>query len=604
MIFSDYFNKMSLSRYLVVFKLLSSLLQSKDDLAMRKRFYFAQLLVLLTIILNVLTPFVYGHVIDALNITHPLEVVFCILLGYGLIWTMSQVLVQIRAIIAFKVVRRVIRKLSFKLFVHLHQLSLRYHLDRKTGAITTCIDRIEYSVTALFWHFIFYLIPTLVEVTLIQFVLLHYFAWYYAAILSLGIIAFVLFTVFCSLWDTKNMQRANATGNESGSKAVDSLLNYETIKYFSNENYEAQRYDIALAAHENANIRSDTTLESVNLGQNFIVGATLTVMTLVAGLNVMHGILTVGDFVALNTYLVRITIPLTFFGYVIRELKHAVTNFDDIITLLNEKMEIQNVPNASHINADHGTIIFDRVYFSYNEERFALNDVSFSIKSGKSVAVVGHSGSGKTTLSRLLLRLFDVQSGSIFINKQNISQVTQESLRAMIAIVPQETMLFNDTIFYNIAYGNPNADYNTVINAAKSAHIHDFIMQLPDGYNTLVGERGLKVSGGEKQRISIARAILKNPKIFIFDEATSSLDSRTESEIQKNLYEISRGVTTLIIAHRLSTIVLADEIIVLEFGRIAERGTHTQLLFKNGIYKKMWQQQKMREKQQEPTVFS
>ncbi len=578
-------------RYLTVFKLLASLLSSKEERSIRWRFYFAESLVVATIILNVLTPIVYGRVIDILKISHPVAIVAALLISYGLVWTLSQTLVQIRGIIAFKVVRRIIRKLSLKLFSHLHNLSLRYHLDRKTGAITTSIDRIDYSVTAIFWHILFYLLPTIIEVFIIQIILMRYFEWYYAAILTLGIVAFIGFTLLCARWDTKRLQLANEAGNETGSTAVDSLLNYETVKYFNNENHEQERYDKALAAHESANVKSDITFESVNLGQNFIVGVTLTCMTLVAGLNVSYGNLTVGDFVALNAYLIRITTPLAFLGYVIRELKNAVTNFDDIIKIINETPEVQNKTGVGKINISQGAVDFKNVNFAFDTDRFALKNISFSIQPGKSLAIVGQSGSGKSTLMRLLLRLFNIQSGEILIDGQDISKTSQESVRNNIAVVPQDTILFNDSIYYNIAYAKPSATQEEVTRAAKAAHIHEYITQLPEGYKTIVGERGLKLSGGEKQRIAIARAILKQSKIYIFDEATSSLDSRTESEIQKNIIEISQGITTIIIAHRLSTVIHANKIIVMDKGEIAEAGTHDELLNRDGIYAKLWHQQ-------------
>ncbi|PJD91389.1 MAG: metal ABC transporter permease [Legionella sp.] len=581
----------SLSRYMNVLRLLAPYLLKNEDRSIRKRFYLAQSLVLATIILNVLAPILYGYTVDIFKVSRLPSIVICVLLAYGLTWTLSQALVQVRGMIAFKVVRRVIRQLNHKAFCHLHNLSLRYHLDRKTGSITTSIDRIEYSVTTLFWHILFYLIPTIIEVVLILVVLMISFEWYYAAILLLGIVAFVGFTLYCTLWDTNNLQQANADANDTGSKAVDSLLNYETVKYFSNEQHESDRYDAALSAHETSNLKSDMTFESVNLGQNLIVGATLTVMTLTSGLHVMNGSLTVGDFVALNAYLLRIVMPLAFLGYVIRELKNSVTNFDDIIALLNEPVEVKDSPNASPLRVDRGLIEFKNVNFGFTQDQQALTNISLTVLPGKSVAIVGHSGSGKSTLSRLLLRLFDVQSGSILIDGQDISKVTQASLRDSMAVVPQDTMLFNETIYYNIAYAKPNAPRDDIIKAAKAAHIHDTIMKLPDGYDTIVGERGLKVSGGEKQRIAIARAILKEPKIFIFDEATSSLDSKTESDIQSNLLEISREVTTLMIAHRLSTITHCEEIIVLENGQIIERGRHHELLTLEGAYAKMWQQQ-------------
>lgn len=591
----------SLSRYVSVLRLLTPYLFKNKDASIRKRFYLAQILVLVTIVLNVLAPILYGYTVDIFRVSRLPSVIICVLFGYGLTWTLSQALVQVRGIIAFKVVRRVVRQLNHRAFCHLHKLSLRYHLDRKTGSITTSIDRIEYSVTTLFWHILFYLIPTVTEVVLIQIVLLYYFEWYYAAILSAGIVAFIGFTLYCTLWDTNNLQQANEAANETGSKAVDSLLNYETVKYFGNEQYEADQYDTVLLAHERANIKSDITFETVNLGQNLIVGATLTIMTIASGINVMHGTLTVGNFVALNAYLMRIVMPLAFLGYVIRELKNSITNFDDITALLNEPVEVNDVHDATVLQVKQGFVEFKNVSFYFTPDRNILSNISLTILPGKSVAIVGHSGSGKSTLSRLLLRFFDVQAGEILIDGQDISKVTQASLRENIAVVPQDTMLFNDTIYYNIAYAKPQANREEIIKAAKAAHIHDTIMKLPNGYDTIVGERGLKVSGGEKQRIAIARAILKEPKIFIFDEATSSLDSKTESEIQNNLLDISRNISTLMIAHRLSTVVHCDEIVVLENGQIIEKGNHESLLALGGVYTKMWQHQ-IKHKQEKANV--
>ncbi len=578
----------SFLRYVVVMRLIFESLLNNRDVSIRRRFYLAQILVVLTILLNIVAPILYGHTVDILKISQPIHVVLFVLVAYGLTWILSQILVQIRGMIAFKVVRRLIRELNLKVFCHLHKLSLRYHLDRNTGSTTTIIDRIEYSLNTMFWHFLFYLIPILAEIIIIQIILIFCFKWHYSLILTAGVFSFVSFTYYCTLWDTNNLQLANEASNIKGGKAVDSLLNFETVKQFNNEYLEAERYDEVLFTHEKANIKSDITFESVNLGQNLIVGITLTILTVVSGLHVMKGSLTIGDFVTLNAYLMRIIMPLSYLGYVIRELKNSVTNFDDIISILNEPIEIQDAYGAKALQFKKGLIEFKNIKFSYSPEKNIINNFSLTIPPGKSVAIVGKSGSGKSTISRLLLRFFDVDNGEILIDGQNITNVTQSSLRELIAIVPQDTMLFNDTIYNNISYGRPSAKQEEIVEAAKTAHIHDTIMKLSDGYNTIVGERGIKLSGGEKQRIAIARAVLKKPKIYVFDEATSSLDGVIEREIQSNLLEISQNTSTLIIAHRLSTVTHCDEIVVLENGQIIERGSHESLLKHGNIYSKMW----------------
>ncbi|HTE36519.1 MAG TPA: ABC transporter ATP-binding protein/permease, partial [Reyranella sp.] len=474
---------------------------------------------------------------------------------------------------------------------HLHALSLRFHLERQTGGLSRVIERGTQGMEFLIRFTTFNIIPTLIEIALVGGILWHLYDWRFTAV-TLGVIAvYVVFSVVLSEWRIKFVRSMNDADTEANAKAIDSLLNYETVKYFGNEAHEARRYDVGRRRYEVAAIRSTRTLSLLNIGQGMIISVGLVSVMVMAGSGVVDGTMTLGDFVAVNTFLIQLYMPLNMLGFAYREIRSALVNMEKMFGLLEIPGEIADRPGAPPLKAIGGEIVFDHVDFHYEKARPILHDVTFRVAPGNTVAIVGSSGAGKSTVSRILFRFYDVAGGSVRIDGQDIRYVTQKSLRAAIGVVPQDTVLFNDTIFYNICYGRPDCTREEVEQAARLARIHDFIMALPLGYETTVGERGLKLSGGEKQRVAIARTILKNPQILLFDEATSALDTRTEQEIQRSLEEVSRGRTTVVIAHRLSTIINADEIVVLDRGRVAERGRHGALLAKNGLYADMWRRQ-------------
>lgn len=598
--------KDALTTYKKILKVVLPYLWNKNTPRLKLRFVAAVILIALTIVANLITPLVFGHLINSLKQADVATIGISVLIGYALVWMISQVLVQIRGLLGFKIVRTAIRKLSLDVFQHLHSLSYDYHTKRKIGEITSNIDRIEYCMTSIFWNILFYLSPTILEVTAILTVISLTFAPIYAAILFTGIASFLIFTFSCTSLDTRLLRNANAEMTTASGIATDSLLNYETAKYFAQENHEVEKYNQALTKRQTASLKSDYLFESIFLGQGIIVGITMLAITIVSGLNVQHGLLSLGGFVALNAYLIRITYPLAFLGYTIRDLKNSTGSMEGLADIFEEHSNISEINNAPELNIKGAKLKFDHVSFKYHSDRVVLQDITFEIESGKHVAIVGHSGAGKSTISKLLLRFYDVNSGAIRLDDQDISKVSLSSLRRCIGIVPQETNLFNDSIYYNISYSSPLATKDEVIEAARMAKIHDFIISLPDGYETLVGERGVKLSGGEKQRIAIARAILKKPQFLLFDEATSSLDTVTEKHIQESIREISQGVTTLTIAHRLSTVTNADLILVLEKGRIVERGDHQQLMSLDGIYKEMYCRQtiKNEKSKQESNEFA
>jgi ATP-binding cassette subfamily B protein len=487
-----------------------------------------------------------------------------------------------------RVAQRAVRRIALHVFRHLHALSLRFHLERQTGGVSRDIERGARGISTLLSYMLFSIIPVILEFVLVAAVLLARFDWRFMAVTFGAVVIYIGFTVLITEWRMHIRRMANELDSRANTRAIDSLLNYETVKYFNNEEFEARRYDENLRQYESAAVKTEASLGILNIGQSFIIAIAVTMLMILAAQGVVAATLTLGDLVLINGLLIQLYIPLNFLGMVYREIKQALADMDRMFRLLEQHREIEDRPGAVDLPPGPLSIRFDHVDFGYESKRQILYDVTFDVPAGSKIAVVGASGSGKSTLGRLLYRFYDVGSGAIFINGLDIRDVRQSSLRSTIGIVPQDTVLFNDTVYYNIQYGRTNATREDVIAAAQAAHIHDFIASLPDGYETRVGERGLKLSGGEKQRVAIARAILKDPRILIFDEATSALDSNSEKAIQDELDRIARGHTTLVIAHRLSTIMDADLIIVLDHGRIAERGTHHELLARRGAYAQMW----------------
>jgi ATP-binding cassette subfamily B protein len=543
-------------------------------------------------------PVLLKHIVDAFA-TSPqfgqpgalIAVPLLLIVGYGLLRLSTSIFTELREFFFAKVTQASVRTLALKTFRHLHALSLRFHLERRTGSVTREIDHGIRGVSSLISFTLYSILPTLVELTLvIGFLLLNYEVWF-AVIVGVSLVIYVGFTFTVTNWRTRFRREMNELDSKASARAVDSLLNFETVKYFGNEEYEARRYDGTLRQQEAAAIKSQQSLNLLNAGQQAIIAVGLTLMLWRAAVGVGNGSMTIGDLVLVNAFMLQLYVPLNFLGVIYREIKQALTDMDRMFRLLDANREIADAPDAQPLRLAGGEIRFEHVDFGYDPRRQVLFGVDFTVPTGTTTAVVGATGSGKSTLARLLFRFYDVGAGRVLIDGQDVRAVTQASLRAAIGIVPQDTVLFNDTIEYNIAYGRPGATRDEVIAAAKSAHIHQFIEKLPDGYETIVGERGLKLSGGEKQRVAIARTLLKDPAILIFDEATSALDSRTERVIQAELEAISSERTTLVIAHRLSTIVGADQIIVLDHGRIVERGTHESLLSANGAYAQLWAMQ-------------
>ena len=546
-------------------------------------------------IVNICVPLLYKKSVDSLDLelksSGLLFLPLALILAYGAARIGAQLFGEIKDALFAKVEQRAIRKVALSAFRHLHRLGLRFHLDRKTGALSHIIERGTNGIETLLRFMIINILPTLLEIVLVSLVLWVMYDSRLAVITVITLLAYISFTLLMTEWRTNFVRQMNVNSSQANTKALDSLLNYETVKYFGNEEHEERRYDQSLEQYETAAVKTKMSLSYLNIGQGIIVSLGLIGVMMIATLGVMNKTLTLGDFVLVNTYLIQLYLPLNVLGFAYREIKMALVNMEQMFSLLYEPQEIQDKPQASQLQVTQGEVIFDHVMFGYDANRKILDNVSFTITAGHTVAVVGPSGAGKSTLSRLLFRFYDVREGRIVIDGQDIRDVTQQSLRAAIGMVPQDTVLFNDTIYYNIAYGHPAAIEKEVIQAAKLACIHDFVMSLPEGYKTMVGERGLKLSGGEKQRVAIARTLLKNPKLFIFDEATSALDTTTEKAIQKSLREVSENRSTLIIAHRLSTIIKADEILVLDQGKIRERGTHQHLLRLKGVYAQMWRQQ-------------
>ncbi|WP_394808243.1 ABCB family ABC transporter ATP-binding protein/permease [Nitrosomonas sp.] len=560
------------------------------------RVVLALSLLVLAKLANVSVPLVLKEIVDALDQPRAMLVLpVFLLVSYGLLRLCSTLFGELRDAIFAKVTQRAIRRVANKVFMHLHTLSLRFHLERQTGGVSRDIERGTRGISFLLNFMLFNILPTLLEISLVLAILISKYDIWFSIIIFLTLLAYITLTLIVTEWRMIFRRTMNNMDSKANTQAIDSLLNYETVKYFGNEAWEARRYDEHLQSWEKAAVRNQTSLATLNAGQSAIIAVGVTFLMLLAADKVVEGSMTIGDLVLINAFMLQLYMPLHFLGFVYREIKHSLADMERMFTLLDENKEIQDKPDAQTLNAQNPAIRFSQVNFSYESNRQILFDVSFDIPAGQNIAVVGQSGSGKSTLARLLFRFYDVQSGCIFINNQDIRDVTQQSLRASMGIVPQDTVLFNDSIFYNIAYGRPDATQEEIYAAARSAHIHDFIESLPEKYATLVGERGLKLSGGEKQRVAIARTILKNPEILIFDEATSALDSKSEKRIQAELKRIAKNRTTLTIAHRLSTIADADQILVMDHGRIIERGSHTQLLTANGTYAHMWELQQQEE---------
>ncbi|MDA0997452.1 MAG: ABC transporter ATP-binding protein/permease, partial [Proteobacteria bacterium] len=498
---------------------------------------------------------------------------------------------ELRDAIFTRVTQRAIRMAGLRTFQHLHRLSLRFHLERKTGAVTRAVERGTAGIEFLMRFMLFNILPTMLEILLVCGILWRLYGLTFAALTFSTLVIYVAWTTKITEWRIKYRRTMNEMDSDANTKAIDSLLNYETVKYFGNEAHEGERFDSALRSYEAAAIKNDTSLAVLNVGQGTVIAIGVTAAMVMAGIGVKNGAMTVGDFVLVNTYMIQIFMPLNFLGFVYREIKRSLTDMEQMFSLLDENPDIADAPGAKALSVDRGEVRFENVSFAYDPRRVVIKNISFDVPAGRKLAIVGPSGSGKSTISRILFRFYDTASGRVLIDGQDIRDVTQTSVRAAIGIVPQDTVLFNDTIYYNIAYGRPGASPAEVETAARAAHVHDFVMSLPDGYQSMVGERGLKLSGGEKQRVAIARTILKNPRILVFDEATSALDSQTEQGILAAFRDVSRDRTTLTIAHRLSTVVDADEILVLKDGEIVERGTHAGLLAMNGLFADMWARQ-------------
>ncbi|WP_175185025.1 ABCB family ABC transporter ATP-binding protein/permease [Achromobacter animicus] len=542
---------------------------------------------------TVYVPLLYKQAVDELGKGAPgtVTVPLGLILAYGTARVLSLLFSELRDAIFARVGQHAIRSVGLQIFRHLHGLALRFHLARQTGGLNRAIERGTKGIQTLLSFLLFNILPTFFEISLVCIVLWKMFDGWLALATGATVVLYMAYTLAVTEWRAKFRRQMNETDSEANTKAIESLLNYETVKYFGNEEHEARRYDASLTRYERAAVRSQVSLSILNVGQALIISTGLTLVMWMAANGIAEGRYTLGDFVLVNTYLLQLYTPLSFFGFIYREIKQALIDMERMFELLGQDREVADRPGAAPLQVSGGAVEFRDVHFGYDPRRAILKGVSFSIPAGKTVAVVGTSGAGKSTIARLLFRFYDTDSGAILIDGQDVRDVTQASVRAAIGVVPQDTVLFNDTIRYNIGYGRPGATDAEIEAAARLAHIHDLILTMPDGYGTMVGERGLKLSGGEKQRVAIARTILKNPAIFLFDEATSALDTHTEREIQANLREVSQGRSTLIIAHRLSTVADADEIIVLADGRIVERGRHPQLLARAGIYAGMWARQ-------------
>ncbi|WP_374371940.1 ABC transporter ATP-binding protein/permease [Tabrizicola sp.] len=566
----------------------------------KRRVVIALLFLLAAKLVSVSTPYLYKLAVDSLSNeagTDPRALMglgaVALVVAYGFARLGAVVFGELRDAVFVRVGQRAIRRLAIETFTHIHQLSLRYHITRKTGGLSRIIERGVKGVDFLLRFMLLSIGPLILELTMVAVIFAWVFGWQYAAVVIVTIGLYVWFTFTVTEWRVKLRREMNDQDTDANQKAIDSLLNYETVKYFNAETREADRYDGAMRQYESAAVKTGLSLSFLNIGQATLITTGLVIVMAMSALGVQAGRLTVGDFVMVNAYMIQITMPLNFLGTVYREIRQALVDMGEMFALLGQPAEITDAPDAKPLQVRTGEITFDSVHFGYEPAREILKGVSFTLKPGQKLALVGHSGSGKSTIGRLLFRFYDVTSGAVRIDGQDIRDVTQTSLHAQIGVVPQDTVLFNDTIRYNIAYGKSDATEAGIIAAAKAARIHDFVMRLPEGYETKVGERGLKLSGGEKQRVGIARTLLKNPPILILDEATSALDTQTERSIQESLAEMGQGRSVITIAHRLSTIADADQILVMDDGRVVEQGTHDALLEQGGVYAAMWQRQIM-----------
>ena len=576
--------------------LLIPFLWPKNKKSIKIRVSLAVLCLLFAKVANVGTPPILGYAVDSLTelsqgINIYMLIPLALIISYGMARVAALAFGELRNAIFSKVAQNAITQLTLNTFKHLHSLSLQFHLGRQTGALSKFIDRGTKGVNFLLNYVLFNVIPTIIEIFLVAGILAFIYGLKYAFVTLITIILYVIVTFTVTQWRLQFRRRMNAADNAVSTKLIDSLLNFETVKYFNNEEHEYRRLFESLDQYEIESIKNQYSLSYLNIFQTVVIMTGITIMLSMSAFDIRAGNITIGGFVVINAYMLQLYQPLNFFGTVYREIRQSLTDMENLFTLWEEKPNLSDGAEKL-LEIEEASIRFENVSFDYDARRTIIKDISFEVPNGKKVALVGPTGAGKSTISRLLFRFYDPKQGAVYINNQNIKDISQQSLRKHIGVVPQDTVLFNDTIYYNISYGNPNASEKEIYNAAKSADIHNFIINLPDGYQTIVGERGLKLSGGEKQRVAIARAILKNPSIFFFDEATSALDSTTEKEIQKNLQLISKNRTTLVIAHRLSTAADADEILVLEQGEITERGNHEELLSKKGKYSEMWNKQK------------
>ena len=577
--------------------LLAPFLWPKNKFSLKIRVVLAILCLVLSKATNLISPPILGRAVDSLTeLSQGLNmytlVPLSLIVAYGLARVATKLFGELRNAVFSKVSQHAIRQLTLNTFKHLHSLSLQFHLNRKTGALSKFIDRGTKGIDFLMNYVLFNVIPTLIEIVFVAGILLTLYGLKYAVVTVVTISMYVVLTFMITQWRLKFRRRMNESDNMVSSKLVDSLLNYETVKYFNNEEHEFNRLNDSLKEYEVAAVENEFSLSYLNIAQTLIIMTGITLMLGMSVFDIKEGIISIGGFVVINAYMFQLYQPLNFFGTVYRNIRQSLTDMENLFSLWGEK-PYENNQDTNLKDTENASIRFDNVSFDYDVRRTIIKDISFEVPNGKKVAIVGPTGAGKSTISRLLFRFYNPKSGSIYVNDQNIKDISQQSLRKIIGVVPQDTVLFNETIYYNILYGDPQASEKEIYAAARSADIHDFIQELPDGYNTLVGERGLKLSGGEKQRVAIARAILKKPSIFFFDEATSALDSTTEKEIQKNLELISKNKTTLVIAHRLSTAADAHNIIVLDQGRIIEQGNHQELLELKGKYAEMWSKQKI-----------